>query len=83
MSWHGGVRSAPSPAAASCAAVPCGSGAGYIVWRVGPTWYARSNVHGTRDAADAAGVPWAVVAWSPADLLTALGAQEVIRGTPG
>jgi hypothetical protein len=79
MSRHGGVSPAPPPAVASLAAVP----SGYIVWRVGPAWYARSNVHREPGAAAAAGIPWFVIAWSPADLFTALSAGEASHGEPG
>ncbi|MCW2890369.1 MAG: hypothetical protein JWL58_7231 [Streptosporangiaceae bacterium] len=48
---------------------------GYLVWHVGPTWYARSNIHGTPGEAAAAGVSWYVVAWSLPELY-----DELARG---
>jgi hypothetical protein len=42
---------------------------GYLVWRVGPAWHARSNIHDTPGAAQAAGVRWFASAWTAADLV--------------
>jgi hypothetical protein len=79
MSWRGGAANPPQTQAdISRAAAP--SFSGYLVWRVGAVWHARSNVHATPAAAAAAGVRWFAIACTPAALAEALSTQEATYG---
>jgi hypothetical protein len=52
---------------------------GYLIWRVGPIWHARSNVYRTPGEAAAWGVRWGAVAWSLQGLHEALGRREEVN----